>query len=126
MHGEPRQRVVLEARERGAQARGRVGLEACHQHVGPRRDHALGDRDHLLGRLPLAEDRLREPVAQAAVVVDAREPEILVGQLAQPGERLVHRGVPRPHGGEQVGELPPLHVSRPPPAARARHARSPA
>lgn len=43
----------------------------------------LNDRGHLLRRLALREDDLRKALAQAAVVVELGESEVLVGERAK-------------------------------------------
>ncbi len=44
---------------------------------------ALGDGGNLVGRLAGAEDHLRESLAEGAVVIDAREPQILEGKFPE-------------------------------------------
>ena len=55
------------------------------------RSEPFRDRDHLLGRLPLPEDDLGVPLAQRAMLVDARESEIVDRRVVQLSERRVDR-----------------------------------
>jgi hypothetical protein len=77
------------------QGRGHRRLRAGGQHVVVVLGQALHDGHHLLRGLARAVDGLGHAVAQRAVQVDAGEAQVLVGQRAQPGERLL--------GGERAG-----------------------
>ena len=96
-HGDARLRV-----EPVGQPALRHGLE--HALVGARGEDVvvlLGepaeDGHHLLGRLPLAEHRLRDPVAQRAVEIHAGEAQVLHGQVAQARQRALGRQRPARH-----------------------------
>src|SRR5262249_49935923 len=73
---------------------------------------ALGDGHDLLRCLALAEDHLREPVAQAAVMIQAREAKVLVRQGPQPVYCLVDRAGAATHAVQQIGEAFAIHVPR--------------
>ena len=60
--------MIVESGDRRDQVRSRLGSETRYQDGTARRAHPFGDRDHLLRGLPLAEDRLRESVAERAVL----------------------------------------------------------
>ena len=78
----------------GRHERGRrVRVEPRDEHVAARGDQALGDATICSWRLALAEDHLAEAVAELAMMVEAREAEVLERQRAQPLERLVDRGL---------------------------------
>ena len=55
-------------------------------------------------RLTLAEDHFGHPVAQRAVVVDLREAEILVRQMAQLVDGGIDAGAAACDGGEQAAQ----------------------
>ncbi len=46
-------------------------------------DDSFGNSGNLRGSFALAEDNLRKPLANAAVMVDAGEPQVLKGAVAQ-------------------------------------------
>src|SRR5437879_8550545 len=71
-----------------------------------------GDRDRLDGRLPLAEDRLRQPLPEDAMVVHGGEPEVLVRQRLQMARGCLDV--------EPAG----LHLRQQPPDTFGRHDRS--
>jgi len=91
---------------------GGTGREAGDQDVVAHRSQTLGDGDDLLGGLALAEHHLGKSVAQAAVVVEPREAEILVGQRTQPVQRLVDGTRAAPDGLEQLGQTLAFHETQ--------------
>src|SRR5262249_36001778 len=97
------QGVVLEAVDRRGQVLGRLRRQAGDQAVAPRRRQPTGHGDDLVGRLSLAEDDLGKAVAQAPVVVQPREAEVLVGQRTETIEGLVDLALAAPDGLEQLG-----------------------
>ena len=89
-----------------------------HRGLGPRGEHVVvrlrepsHDRHHLLRRLALAEDGLGHAVAERAVQIHAGEAQVLDGQRAEPGQRLIgrHRA-----GRDRLQQRPyffPIHFS---------------
>src|SRR2546425_3737208 len=71
-----------------------------------------GDRDRLADRLPLAEDRLRHPLPEDAMVVHRGEPQVLIRQRLQAARGFF--------GTEPAG----LHLRQQPPDAVRRHGQS--
>lgn len=56
---------------------GRVRSEPRCQEAAMSVDKAVGDRHHLLRRLPLAEDHLRRALAECPMGVDRREGQVI-------------------------------------------------
>ena len=54
-------------------------FDAGGQHLCAMRGYALGDGQHLIAGLALAENDFWEPSAQGAVVIDVGKPEVLKG-----------------------------------------------
>jgi hypothetical protein len=59
----------------------------------------------------LAEDDLRLPLPEGAVVIDAREREIFVRKVTQPGQRGVGRQTSRSYVRQQCLELRGFHAT---------------
>ena len=70
------------------------------------RDDGARDRRHLIGRLALAEDDFRKPLARCPMMVDAREAEVLerVGERRDPLLGLGGIEAPVAHGFEERPE----------------------
>ena len=73
------------------------------------------DLDGLLAGLSLAEDHLREAGADAAVQIELRAPDIIVGKGAQVVERLIDRQVAGFHLFEKSFERFAVHLFFPSP-----------
>jgi hypothetical protein len=56
----------------------------------PARRQLRHNRRHLFGGLARAEHHFGEALAQRAVVVNPREAQVLIGQVAQGGQRVLH------------------------------------
>ena len=57
------------------------------------RDYALGDGQHLLAGLALAENDFRESSAQGAVVIDVGKPKVFKRQVPKPLYGLARREI---------------------------------
>ncbi len=76
-------------------------------------DDSLGNSGNLRGSLALAEDNLRKPLPDTAVMIDAREPKVFKGAVAQklkePGLGSLRRYSTRVDRLEEGQELWPGH-----------------
>ena len=68
-----------------------LGLGAGGEDIVVRLGETAHDGHDLVGRLARTEDRLRHPVPEPPVQIDAGEPEVLHRQVAQPRERPLRR-----------------------------------
>jgi len=94
----------------------RVRRGTGHEQILASADDGLGDAGDLGGRLPLAEDHLREPLADVPMVVDAGKAEIFVGTLAQELKefpvRCLRRSVAGAYLVEEGPELLAVHRAK--------------
>ena len=72
---------------------------------------ALRDGGDLLDRLPFAEDHLREPLAQGAMVIHPGEAHVLVGQMAELLRRLFGRDLVGANVSQELQERLAIHTS---------------
>ena len=63
---------------------GRGRFDASGQHLSAVGDDALGDGQHLLAGLALAENDFWEPGAQGAMMINVGKPEVLKRQVPKP------------------------------------------
>ena len=66
---------------------------ARSQQIRPGSGAAIKDFSHLIGRLALAVDDLREAAPDCPMMIDFRKAEILEGHRAKSGDRLVDGSV---------------------------------
>ena len=83
--------MVGAARDRFGDSLGDVRRHAGRKDLRVVPGEPFDDLHGLLAGLPLAENHLREAGADAAVQIELRVPEIIVGQGAQAVERLIDR-----------------------------------
>ena len=84
-------------------------LRARAEDVVVRLRQPARDGDHLLRGLPLAEHRLGDAVAERPMQVHPGEAEVLDGQAAETGERLLGRHGAAGDGLQQRLYLFPVH-----------------
>ena len=89
-HEEPRQRMVGQLGQLGADDFGHRRVDARHQDLVVALGKMAGNRDYLVRLLALAENHLREAAAQGPVMIQRGEAaEILVGKAAELGQSRV-------------------------------------
>ncbi len=86
-------------------------LGAGGEHVVVRLRQPPHDGDHLLRRLALTEDGLGHALAQRAVQIHAGEAQVLDGQRAEPGQRLLGSERAGRDGLQQRPYFFPIHFN---------------
>jgi hypothetical protein len=97
--------VVLGVGDRPLQGGEAVAAEAGYQEAVCLPKDAFADRGDLVGSLALTEDYFRKGVAQAAVMVDLGEAEVLVRQVTELVKGSVDAERTRSDGIEEGPEL---------------------
>ena len=97
--------MVLDIRYGRLQRPVALTIESCHQQPARAVRQRPADRGDLIRRFALAQDDLRQAIAQLAMVVDLRETEVLVRQMAQIGERLFNVEAASLDGFQQMSQL---------------------
>ncbi len=105
-------RLVVDGVRYGrAQGSERFPGQACNEETARTLNETRADRGDLLRRLAVAEDDFGQGVAQAAVVVDLGEAQVLVGQVAQRLDRGVDAETAGGDALEERSQLCVLYLS---------------
>ena len=104
-------RVVPRLRDRFQKCRRLILADPCAEEVGATFHYVAGDRHHLFDGLRLTEDYLGHSLAQRSMMIDRREPDILVRLPLQFRKRRLDVEFARAHSVEHASNAFACHAA---------------